>query len=119
MKRFVLVVVMLGWVVSASAQSLTLEWTAPTGYTPDGYVAYRGGSKVSGDALITALTWTDSTVQAGQRYCYTVRARKGEAESADSNEACGTVPIGAPTIVKCTITFPVSGGTATMACQGS
>ena len=116
--RGLLIGLVLTWAVSAQAQTITLVWDAPTGYTPDGYVMYRDGQNLSGSALITALTYTDTTVQQGQTYCYTVRARLDTRESKDSNQACGTVPLGAPTMIQCTITFPATGGTATMACQG-
>ena len=74
-----------------------LNWTASTtpSVTYNVYRAATAGGEKFGSPLATgvsALTYTDTSVTAGQNVCYTVTAVSGSNESAFSNEACGTVP---------------------------
>lgn len=79
------------------AHSATLTWVASTS-TVSGYNVYRGS--VSGGpytlvntSLITALTFTDSSVAAGQTYFYVTTSVDGSGtESVFSNEVTAVVP---------------------------
>jgi fibronectin type 3 domain-containing protein len=90
--------------------SVTLNWVASTDLTNPpaagtGYNVYRsttvGGESAPAlnSSLITALTYTDSAVEAGQVYDYVVTAvGPGGVESIHSNEASNVrVPIAPPT----------------------
>jgi hypothetical protein len=78
--------------------SATLTWNASTSPNVTGYNAYRG--TVSGGPytrlnaqLIPALTYQDTTVQAGVTYYYVATAVDSTgAESVDSNEAVAQIP---------------------------
>jgi hypothetical protein len=80
------------------AHSVTLSWVASTSTTVVGYNIYRGS--VSGGPYSklnstpnAGLTYTDSTVAAGQTYFYVVTAVDSSGnESVVSNEAAVTVP---------------------------
>jgi hypothetical protein len=74
-----------------------LNWVASTSAGIIGYDVYRattsGAYMTPLNSLpISAITYTDSTVQAGRPYYYVVRALNGSAESANSNEAQVIVP---------------------------
>jgi len=79
------------------AHSATLSWTASTS-TVSGYNVYRGS--VSGGpytlvntSLITVLTFTDSSVVAGQTYFYVATAVDGSGnESVYSNQVTAVIP---------------------------
>jgi hypothetical protein len=80
------------------SHSVTLTWTASTSSNVSGYNIYRsttsgtGYSKIN-TSLITALTYTDNNVQAGQTYYYVATAvDSSNAESAYSTQASATVP---------------------------
>jgi len=81
----------------AVAHSATMTWTASAS-SVTGYNVYRGS--VSGGpysivntSLVTTLTYTDSTVQAGQTYFYvTTSVDSAGTESTFSNEVSGTIP---------------------------
>jgi hypothetical protein len=84
--------------VQSSQPSVTLSWTASTSSVA-GYNVYR--SSVSGgpytlvlnSSLITGLSYTDSTVEAGVTYYYVVAAVSASGvESSYSNQASATVP---------------------------
>jgi len=83
--------------VQPVAHSVTLSWTASVS-TVAGYNVYR--SSVSGgpytklnSSLVTTLSYTDSTVQAGQTYFYVVTSvDTSGVESADSSEVSTTIP---------------------------
>lgn len=77
--------------------SATLSWTASTS-TVAGYNIYR--STVSGSgyvlmntSLVTALTYTDLSVQSATTYYYVTTAVDGSGnESTYSNEVSATIP---------------------------
>jgi hypothetical protein len=79
------------------AHSVTLTWTASTSSVA-GYNVYR--SQVSGgpytkldSTAVTATSYVDSTVSAGQTYFYVVTSiNSSGVESADSAEVSATVP---------------------------
>ena len=76
---------------------VVLNWVASTSAGIIGYNVYRattsGAYTTPLNSLpISSITYTDSTVQAGQTYYYVVRALNGSAESANSNEAQVIVP---------------------------
>lgn len=79
------------------SHSATLTWTASTS-TVSGYNVYR--SSASGgpytklnSALVTTVSYTDSTVAAGNAYFYVITSvNSAGVESADSSEASAAVP---------------------------
>jgi hypothetical protein len=84
--------------VQSAQPSVTLSWS-PSKSSVAGYNVYR--STVSGgpyttilnSGLITALTFIDTTVQAGRTYYYVIRAVAPDgAESTDSNQAAAALP---------------------------
>lgn len=81
-----------------------LTWVA----SPDtvaGYNVYRGTNPPGGEgatpinsSLITALTFTDTNVTAGEKVDYVVTAvSSAGVESVHSNEVNAVIPIGPPT----------------------
>src|SRR5689334_17534722 len=72
-------VLMFQFAGSVHAQSVTLAWDANTDPNLAGYRVYRSqqsgvySSSLNG-ALLTAASFTDSTVQAGRTYYYVVTA---------------------------------------------
>ena len=92
-----LTITLLGVAVAPLPHSATLAWTASTS-SISGYNVYRGG--VSGgpytllnSLLVTTLTYTDSTVRAGQTYYFVVTAVDSTGtESVYSNQTSGTLP---------------------------
>lgn len=113
-------------VPQVTSHSVAMSWNAPTGVVT-GYNVYRRagtgayGAKLNA-ALVTGLTYTDLTVQAGAAYFYIVRSVDAAGtESLNSNEVTATIP-DAPAI---TTTSPLPGGvvgvaySATFAATGS
>lgn len=86
-----------GSFIFTSPHSVTLGWTASTSVAA-GYNIYRGTTSGGpyaklNSSLVTELTYTDSTVQAGQMYCFVATAVDlDNVESAYSNEAQAVVP---------------------------
>src|SRR5712692_2227311 len=83
--------------VQPSSHSATLSWT-PSTSAVEGYNVYR--SIVSGGAYarlnsytVTASSYTDSSVQAGQVYYYMVTSLASGTESSDSNEVSAAIPV--------------------------
>ena len=80
-----------------ASHSVVLSWAASTSAGVTGYNVYRGAS-ASGpftqiSSSVPAASFTDTTVQSGQTYYYTVTALgSGGAESAYSNTATATIP---------------------------
>ena len=80
------------------SHSATLNWTASTSGSVSGYNIYRsttsGSSYTKVNAsLISGLSYTDATVQAGQTYYYVATSVDGSNnESGYSNEAAAVVP---------------------------
>jgi fibronectin type 3 domain-containing protein len=81
-----------------SPHSVDLAWTASSSAYVAGYNVYRGASatghfqKLNSD-LVFETSYTDTSVQSGMTYYYTVTAVDSEgAESAYSNVALATVP---------------------------
>jgi fibronectin type 3 domain-containing protein len=70
-----------------TGHSVSLTWSKVAGVT--GYYAYRNGEKLS--ALLSATTFTDTTVVASETYTYYVTAYDGE-ESQPSNTVSATIP---------------------------
>lgn len=84
--------------VQTTQHSVTLSWAASTSSVA-GYNIYRstasGGpyTTILNSSLVTGLTFTDTTVQAGTTYYYVVVAvNSNGVESSDSNQASATVP---------------------------
>jgi hypothetical protein len=83
---------------AAVAHSVSLSWVASTSSSVVGYIIYRGS--VSGGPYTVlnstpnaGLTYTDTTVTAGQTYYYVVTAVDGSGnESVVSNEVAVTIP---------------------------
>ena len=87
----------INFTATAQAHSATLSWTASTS-TVVGYNVYRGTvsggpySRVNG-SLVTALTYTDTTVLGGQTYYYvTTAVDSSGTESVFSNEVPAVIP---------------------------
>jgi hypothetical protein len=79
--------------------NVVLSWTASTTAGVVGYNAYRGTASSGpfsqlNTSSISATTYTDGNVQAGQRYYYVVKAIASDdvTASANSNVASATVP---------------------------
>jgi hypothetical protein len=77
------------------AASLTLSWSEPD--ADDVILVERGSTATGpfaqiGQTTPGGMSWVDSTVSAGQAYCYRVRAQNSVGVSAYSNAACGTAP---------------------------
>ena len=79
--------------------NVVLSWTASTTAGVVGYNAFRGTASSGpfsqlNSSSISATTYTDGNVQAGQTYYYVVTAIASDdvTESADSNVASATVP---------------------------
>jgi hypothetical protein len=82
----------------ADQHSVTLTWTASSSSNVTGYNVYRGAAsggpytKIN-SSLLTATTYTDATVDAGQTYYYVATAVNSQGlESADSNQAEAVIP---------------------------
>jgi fibronectin type 3 domain-containing protein len=78
---------------------VTLSWTASSSSGVVGYNVYRGtasggeSSTPLTSSPVTATTFTDSNVTAGQIYYYVVTAvTSSDSQSADSTETSVTVP---------------------------
>ncbi len=73
---------------AASGTQATLSWT-----TPNSKYSYRVDRNGTGVASVSELSWTDTALTAGQRYCWKVYGLSGFGWQARSNEACvGTDP---------------------------
>lgn len=97
LKTFLAILVFLSVSFSASAHSVTLNWTDPTpGVT---YNVYRGTasgleSKTPiNSTAINALSFKDTTVQSGVQYFYYVKAVLNGVSSSPSNEVVVPVPV--------------------------
>jgi hypothetical protein len=80
----------------AEAASLTLNW-ADNSNNENGFKIERKTGTTGTFAQIATVgssitSYTDSSVAAGTTYCYRVRAYNSTANSAYSNEVCGTTP---------------------------
>jgi fibronectin type 3 domain-containing protein len=92
-----LTIALQGAAVAPVSHSATLSWAASTS-SVSGYNVYRSG--VSGgpytllnSSLVPSLTYTDSTVQAGQTYYFMVTSVSSTGvESSGSNEVSSTIP---------------------------
>jgi K319-like protein/Big-like domain-containing protein len=122
-------VLMFQFAGSVHAQSVTLAWDANTDPNLAGYRVYRSqqsgvySSSLNG-ALLTAASFTDSTVQAGRTYYYVVTAISTTGlESGYSGEAQAIIPLSVTNIAPTanagpdqTITLPA---TATLTATAS
>jgi TolB protein len=88
-------------VSAAVSHSVTLNWVASTSPNIAGYNIYRGTTSMSGpfgaaplnSALITGLTYVDTTVVAGTTYYYVATAvNTSGVQSGDSSPISATVP---------------------------
>ena len=103
MRKLILIAVLLLamlFPMLALGASAVLAWDAPAG-TITGYNIYR--STTSGAfttklnaALVTTLTYTDTTAVAGTTYFYVVRAVNATGESPNSNQITVVVPVPLP-----------------------
>ncbi len=86
----------------SGTHDVILTWGGSSTYGVAGYFIYRGtisggeSSKPLNSSPVSGLTYTDSSVQAGQQYFYYVTAvdTDGVTQSSPSNEASATVPSG-------------------------
>lgn len=84
------------------ATSVQLNWVQSTTTGVTGNNVYR--SQVAGGPYVQVFSsptkivaWSDTTITAGELYCYVVTAVGPNGESPYSNEACGTAGTKAPT----------------------
>ena len=86
-----------GTCLVGNAHSVTLNWTASTSSNVTGYNLYRGltaggpYTKVNA-ALITAVTYADANVQAGQTYYYVATAVNSSNVETYSKPATAAIP---------------------------
>ncbi|MCJ8012149.1 alpha-amylase family glycosyl hydrolase [Paenibacillus sp. KQZ6P-2] len=76
---------------TAGNLSVSLEWDAVQG--ADAYHIYRSpieGGSLEQVGIVSGTTWTDTSVQNGMKYYYTVTAVKGQGESSLSEFATAT-----------------------------
>jgi fibronectin type 3 domain-containing protein len=93
------------------AHSAILSWTASVDAVA-GYNVYRGtnppgneGATPINTSLITATTFTDTGVTAGEKVDYVVTAVSSSGvESVHSNEVSAVIPIAPPTSLAITVT---------------
>lgn len=93
------------------AHSAILTWQASTDAVA-GYNIYRGtnppgneGATPINASLVTLLTYTDTTVVAGEKVDYVVTAVSAAGvESVHSNEVSAVIPVSAPTGLAITVT---------------
>jgi len=84
--------------VTGSGHSATLTWVASPSTNLSGYNVYRGTSSGGPYTLLTAspisaVTYNDGTVQAGQTYYFVVKAVGSDGSlSAPSNESTAVIP---------------------------
>jgi hypothetical protein len=84
--------------VTGTGHSSTLTWVASTSANVAGYNVYRGTTSGGPYTLLnatptSAVTYGDTTVQAGQTYYYVVKAVGSDGSlSAASNEASAAIP---------------------------
>lgn len=100
MKKFLLTIAMVLLMATvAHATSFTVTWT-DNSVNEDGFILERkqgvGGVFTQVATLGADVTTFGDTTPDVQVYCYRVKAFNIAEESAYSNEACGTGPIGAP-----------------------
>jgi Fibronectin type 3 domain-containing protein len=87
---------------TANANNINLSWTASS--TATSYMVYRGTSVIASN--VNGTTYTDSNLNYGTQYCYTVVSNcNGDQTSDPSNEACATTsyPCNAPTGLTSTV----------------
>ncbi len=107
MKKLLILLVLVTSCMAQTVHQATLIWVAPaaqTGITVSGYNIYRSttsGGQIIGQhlnpAVITALTFVDTSVAAGTTYFYKVTTwcqpcLSGQQESAFSNEVTAVIP---------------------------
>jgi len=84
----------------AGDETVDLSWDEPSpGPSFTGYSVLRDGASIAENLPTTQLTYSDTGLANGTRYCYVVRAARGALRSEDSNEACAT-PVGEGPIFK-------------------
>ena len=83
---------------TAASHSVALSWNASTSAGVNGYNVFRAttsggyGTTPLNPSPVSALTYTDTTVVAGQSYFYVVQAIDAGVNSTDSNEVPVTIP---------------------------
>lgn len=93
-------VTITGTVVNPASYEVQLSWTAPTGSADPavGYHVYRAAANTSvysllDSSLVTVVTYTDTTVVAGQTYTYIVKSVDANGvESLPSNVYTAAIP---------------------------
>src|SRR6266851_4600019 len=81
-----------GLTASTSPSSVTLTWNASTdNVAVAGYDVFRGGALIV--TLGTVTTYADSTISAGQRYSYSVRARDSAGNVSPLSSAVSATPM--------------------------
>lgn len=80
--------------LQTTSHGVALSWTASTSAGITGYNILRGATSGSEAqyATSTTTTYSDSSVTAGDPYCYEVEAVSSTGTSVPSNEACVTIP---------------------------
>ncbi len=91
----------------ALASELTLTWT-DNSTNESGFRVERSPITSTTYTPIATLgvdvtTYVDTTVTAGQGYCYRVVAFNSAGSSSSTNEACGTAPSELPTAYRLTV----------------
>lgn len=83
---------------TTASHSVALSWNASTSAGVNGYNVFRAttsggyGTTPLNPSPVSALTYTDTTVVAGQSYFYVVQAIDAGVNSTDSNEVPVTIP---------------------------
>jgi hypothetical protein len=102
--KIVLLTAALSVVGLAQSRSVKLDWQANPGNPKTGvsYYPYRAAGECGAagqqferltQSPVAALTYTDTTVRPGRKYCYHVRATDGKGESAPSPTAEAVIPV--------------------------
>jgi hypothetical protein len=97
-------------IATAGSSSVTINWNIPAsngGFPITGYKIFRGtasGGETYIKSIANILTYSDTSVIAGQIYYYKVSAVNSAGEGAMSNEASATVPVPPTTVVTVTPT---------------
>jgi fibronectin type 3 domain-containing protein len=105
-----------GETATVQGTAIALAWTDnatnETAYALDRALGTGGSFARLANLAANSVKFTDSTVTAGQQYCYRVSASNTAGSSGYSNVACATVPLASPSV-------PATPSGATATVQGS
>jgi len=103
----------VAWHATADAAFLLLQWTDnannETGFKVERKTGTGGAFAQIATVGVNVTSYNDSSVNAGNTYCYRVRAYNSTADSAYTNEACGSPSSGQSFILTLTKTGAGSG----------